>query len=84
MKADEIENAVQEFREQQIQAMHRRVNATAPRDQTPEFVASEMRGVNAFVERYRASLGQPDDQPAEQQDVEAPEPVAVKPGVKSE
>lgn len=63
-----IENAVQEFREQQIQAMHRRLNATAPRDQTSAFVASEMRGVDRLVASHRESLGEPDDPPAEPSD----------------
>ena len=79
MKTIEIDSAVLVYREQQLAIAHRRVNAAAPRDQTPQMIKNEMAGVDALVELYRASFGAPDDQPGEQQD----EPVSVvTPGVK--
>lgn len=79
MKTIEIDSAVLVYREQQLAIAHRRINALARRDQTPQMIAREMQALDQRVAAYAASLGQPDDQPGEQQD----EPVSVvTPGVK--
>jgi len=78
MKIEEIEYAVQIFREHEIAKMHFRINARGKRDQTPEMIAGEMAKVDQQVAAYVAALGQPDDQPDDSQAA----PVAVAPGVK--
>jgi hypothetical protein len=81
MKIDEIEQAVQEFRASETVKVHNRLNATAPRDQHQERVATEMRAVDARADTYRASLGVPDDQPEPTQSIaqEPTEQASVSP-----
>lgn len=81
MKASEIDNAVQYFREQHLGAVHRRINAVAPRLQDARMIGREMAALDARTATFRESLGLPDDEPDEPQ--ESAEPVAVVPGVKA-
>lgn len=83
MKANEIDSAVQIYREQQLGAAHRRIDALAFRHQTLEMIDAEMQGVDVRANGFRASLGTPDDQPDEPEVDESPVP-KVTPGVKQE
>jgi hypothetical protein len=86
MKIDEINVAVASFREQEMTKVNNRLNATAPRDQHPERVAAELQEVDARAERYRTSLGVPDDQPtqsiAQEPTEQEPAVAVVMPGKK--
>ncbi len=79
MKIDEIEASVVAFREHEMTKVHNRLNATAPRDQYPERVAAELQEVDARAERYRTSLGVPDDQPTQSIAQEPTEQASVSP-----
>lgn len=86
MKIDEIEAAVQTYREQRTAAMHNRINATGRRWQTEEFIGNEAQAVDEAVAAYRVLLGEPDAQSiAQEPDVpqDEPAPAGVTPGVKN-
>ncbi|SAL55647.1 hypothetical protein AWB69_05979 [Caballeronia udeis] len=86
MTADQINSAVAAFREQEMTKVHAKVNST-PFWRQNERLAAELQALDARTERYRASLGVPDDQPevtqsiAQDQADEPPVPT-VKPGAK--
>ena len=84
MTTIETEELIESFREERLAVVHRRVNSLAPRDQTPEFIASEMQTLDAQVAAYAASLGQPDDAPTDEPQTGEPIAPVAKPGVKQE
>lgn len=77
MKAQDIENCVSYFREQEMQKVHRIINSVSPVYKQQEHMTVQMRALDKRAAAYRASLGVPDDEPA------ADAPAAIAPGTKA-
>lgn len=76
MKATDIDNMVQHYRDDEMRKIHVRVNDT-PWWKQNERIDTEMHNLDERAQAFRASLGTPDDEPAEE--VQQQEPVDAEP-----
>jgi hypothetical protein len=59
MKADEIKSAVDAYRAEELRKMHVRIS-DRPAWRDPEYAGAQMLEVEARIETYTRSLGEPD------------------------